>query len=158
MWGKNHVPRFSFIVGLVTRNAITTRDKQLQWGRITQANCPLCDGGLETSDHLFFQCSYSAQIAACGIGLNWFNHCFWDAALTAACSNNSSNTTAGRVRGIVWSLVIAHIWYERCRRCKGEPALTPAAVAQRIYKEISFLVCGKPELEADFGEVKLLRV
>lgn len=42
---------------------LPTRDRLLQWGLNVPSNCVLCNTGIETTNqHLFFHCTYAAEI------------------------------------------------------------------------------------------------
>lgn len=61
VWFKNHTPRHLFIVWLALPNRLTTRDRLVKWLPQTDTTCVLC-GGMESRNHLFFECSYSKLI------------------------------------------------------------------------------------------------
>ena len=42
VWHKDSVPRCSFVLRLVCRDRIRTKDKLLQWGCVNEAGCILC--------------------------------------------------------------------------------------------------------------------
>ncbi|KAL3510953.1 hypothetical protein ACH5RR_030354 [Cinchona calisaya] len=55
VWGKNSVPRFSFILWLLCKRKLTTKDQLKKWGIVlTNDKCELCSDQAETMVHLFF--------------------------------------------------------------------------------------------------------
>lgn len=62
VWFKEAVPRFSFITWLAMRGRLPTKDRLRGWGLNVTADCVLCSAGLETHDHLFFNCAFSATL------------------------------------------------------------------------------------------------
>ncbi|CAL1367535.1 unnamed protein product [Linum trigynum] len=59
LWGRNHVPRWSFIAWIIMKDAMVTRAKLLRWGRVKDDMCGLCGMASETREHLFFDCIFS---------------------------------------------------------------------------------------------------
>lgn len=62
IWFKEVVPHFSFITWLAIKGRLPTKDRLRSWGLNIPANCVLCSHGLETHDHLFFECSFSSAV------------------------------------------------------------------------------------------------
>ncbi|KAG7549908.1 Reverse transcriptase zinc-binding domain [Arabidopsis thaliana x Arabidopsis arenosa] len=62
VWFKEHVPRFSFITWLALLARLPTRDRLRGWGMNIPADCVLCSNGVESHEHLFFDCSYASEI------------------------------------------------------------------------------------------------
>lgn len=55
-------PKATFIACLAIQNRITIKEKLIQWNVQVDSRCVLCQTHNEYVDHLFFACSYSAQI------------------------------------------------------------------------------------------------
>lgn len=62
VWFKGRVPKHAFISWLVAWNRLTTRDRMRSWGINISPSCLLCSGFDECMQHLFFECSYSAEV------------------------------------------------------------------------------------------------
>ncbi|GAA0158737.1 hypothetical protein LIER_15683 [Lithospermum erythrorhizon] len=45
----------------LVQNRLSTKDRLCRWGKEVDLHCVLC-GGFETHDHLFFECSYAAEV------------------------------------------------------------------------------------------------
>jgi hypothetical protein len=56
------IPRHSFMLWLVFRGALITKDKMCGWGYGGDTLCRFCYGEQESIEHLFFQCSFSRRI------------------------------------------------------------------------------------------------
>ncbi|KAA8547422.1 hypothetical protein F0562_003714 [Nyssa sinensis] len=55
--------KYSFILWLLFRNRLMTKDELKWWGlNIDEGTCVLCQNQSESSEHLFFQCPFSAHI------------------------------------------------------------------------------------------------
>lgn len=62
VWISYGIPRHSFHSWLVHLDRCPTRDRLIRWGLDVQPHCLLCGTGLESRNHLYFQCSYSSSI------------------------------------------------------------------------------------------------
>ncbi|KAJ0442317.1 putative RNA-directed DNA polymerase [Helianthus annuus] len=67
VWSGCNIPRHSFHCWLIFRRKLWTQDRIQKWNHITRGSmdmmcCLLCQRELESHEHLFFQCSYSAAI------------------------------------------------------------------------------------------------
>ncbi|CAL9224853.1 unnamed protein product [Arabidopsis halleri] len=62
MWFKEAVSRYSFITWLAMLGRLPTKDRLRSWGMAVSAECVLCSTGIETHDHLFFNCIYSTAV------------------------------------------------------------------------------------------------
>ncbi|XP_020880631.1 uncharacterized protein LOC110228240 [Arabidopsis lyrata subsp. lyrata] len=62
VWFKEAVPRFSFITWLAFKGRLPTKYRLRGWGLNIPAACVLCSNGLETHNHLFFECPYLATV------------------------------------------------------------------------------------------------
>lgn len=58
VWFKHATPKYSFVTWMAMRGRLSTGD----WNINVDASCVLCQEPLETADHLFFKCPYSAHI------------------------------------------------------------------------------------------------
>ncbi|CAM8975760.1 unnamed protein product [Rhodiola kirilowii] len=80
VWNSYNASRDSFNAWLVVQNKIMTRDRLSHCGVQTSNFCALCDTGIESRDHLFFECTYSQDVWSKVLG---FLHIFptfnrWD--------------------------------------------------------------------------------
>ncbi|XP_056690365.1 uncharacterized protein [Spinacia oleracea] len=55
-------PKSLFILWLALHGRLPTKDRILQWGIVTDGLCSLCGSKLESTQHLFFQCSFSKKV------------------------------------------------------------------------------------------------
>ncbi|KAG2303371.1 hypothetical protein Bca52824_032022 [Brassica carinata] len=62
VWFKEEIPRCSFTVWTAILGRLPTRDRLSAWGLSIPLNCVLCSSGIETYEHLFFQCPYAVAI------------------------------------------------------------------------------------------------
>ncbi|XP_022040391.1 uncharacterized protein LOC110942939 [Helianthus annuus] len=68
VWSSFTIPRHPFLYWLICRRKLATQDRIQLWnnaaGNANMMCCLLCNRGLETHEHLFFECPYSNQIWA----------------------------------------------------------------------------------------------
>lgn len=62
VWFSLAIPRHSFILWLVFRDALTTKERMCLWGFEGSSLCLFCHGRQENRKHLFFSCSFSRPI------------------------------------------------------------------------------------------------
>lgn len=68
VWFKEGIPIYCFLTWMVALSRLPTRDRLSAWGINVPLHCVLCSEGLESHQHLFFQCSFVAGLWAhyCG--------------------------------------------------------------------------------------------
>ena len=62
VWCRFSVPKHRFIIWLTMRRRLFTKDRLLKFNLVDDTTCVLCKTDIETHDHLFFNCCYSAVI------------------------------------------------------------------------------------------------
>ena len=62
VWFPEATPKYSFITWFAMHNRLSTGDRILRWNPQAVSSCWLCNSAVETRDHLFFECSYSAEV------------------------------------------------------------------------------------------------
>lgn len=119
VWFKSHVLRHSFITWLGLHGRLKTKDKMVKWGLIHVASCSLCDGSVESEDHLFLSCPFSACIwkrillkmgytrEACS---SWMEEIMWCVRAFAG------QGFIARVKKLILNCFVYHIWRERNSR------------------------------------------
>jgi len=62
VWFKGRIPKHAFVTWVTMRHRLLTRDRMLSWGLPVPPDCLLCSLQAESRQHLFFDCSYAAEI------------------------------------------------------------------------------------------------
>ncbi|XP_021713482.1 uncharacterized protein LOC110681641 [Chenopodium quinoa] len=62
VWNPFNIPNHTFIYWLLALDRLRTRDRLAQFGVCNSIDCLLCGEDVETSNHLFFGCSYSTMV------------------------------------------------------------------------------------------------
>ena len=101
VWHKDAIPWCSFILWLVCKDGIRTRDRLKRWGKINDSSCVLCGHTEETRDHLFFQCRPFSQAVWKEVK-RWNNQTYccssWDQEIHEAIQRSGSGSMAARMR------------------------------------------------------------
>ncbi|CAA7058378.1 unnamed protein product [Microthlaspi erraticum] len=61
VWFKQRIPKHAFIMWIVMRDRLLTRDRLKSWGLSVPDSCLLCDSHPETKVHLLGDCVYSKE-------------------------------------------------------------------------------------------------
>lgn len=69
LWGGAQCKSWSFIVWLAAKNKLQTGKKLFEWGCTDSPVCVLCEEGIETVEHIWFQFNYTKVVA--NFVLNW---------------------------------------------------------------------------------------
>nr|XP_043620313.1 uncharacterized protein LOC122592176 [Erigeron canadensis] len=62
VWFSHMVPRHAFILWLAVQRKLMTQDRIMKWQTNGDFTCPLCQRGVDSHEHLFFQCEYAMQV------------------------------------------------------------------------------------------------
>lgn len=62
IWFKHATPKFSFLNWIAIRRRLSTGDRMKCGNANVDAACRFCQEPIETLNHLFFECEYSAQV------------------------------------------------------------------------------------------------
>lgn len=62
VWFPQKIPKHSFIVWIVLKDRMLTRDRLRSWDLLVPQECLLCGHAAETTKHLFFECQFSIAV------------------------------------------------------------------------------------------------
>ncbi|XP_010421785.1 PREDICTED: uncharacterized protein LOC104707187 [Camelina sativa] len=137
IWFTHATPKYAFLLWLVVKNRVATGDKLQQWNPQAIASCILCNHLQETTEHLFFQCSYSKLVWE---GLiqklladNYTSH--WREVITLL-TGNALDKSQKFILGYAFQAAIHSLWRERNGRRHGESSLTPEHLIKLIDKNV----------------------
>ncbi|XP_047306218.1 uncharacterized protein LOC124909596 [Impatiens glandulifera] len=121
VWSSKVILRHRFILWLVFRRRLNTRDRILAYMDIPDASCVLCSGSLESINHLFGSCSFAKSIwklfsLAMGIGSLSES---WDEIIISAHTFDKGNKFRANVFKCEFVDIIYHLWAERNARVFG---------------------------------------
>ena len=136
IWFPGATPKFSFLTWLAAHNRLATGDRILRWNPQAAAGCWLCNSGMESRDHLFFECAFSAEVLQGTIkGLVMGVTVQWSPLLQCLVNGFQDRTTTFLVRYCFQAVAYA-IWYERNKRRVGELPQTSSRLTTHLDKQI----------------------
>ncbi|XP_020263024.1 uncharacterized protein LOC109839002 [Asparagus officinalis] len=143
VWFPSSNPKMACCLIKSLYNRLATRDRLSRFGITSAVECVLCSGGIESRDHLFFQCSFSAYI---------WNLCKLKLQLDATVINDIRTEALDiqskfkrkdrtyKLSRMVLSAAVWHIWQERNRRIFHATQLHKLMVFRRLYEDINVLL------------------
>lgn len=143
VWFTGNVPRWAFIVWLAGLKRLATKDRLWAWGMVVSAGCVLCNQGMETHGHLFFDCSYAKSIWSDLLGRNlvlrWPNS--WDYELVWVVKHCKVKGFRSAIYKLSLAAAIYHIWLERNARVFTQKCSSPDLVVKAIVAKIRDRIC-----------------
>lgn len=139
VWFKSRIPKHSFIIWLVMRDRLSTRDSLRSWGLSISSDFLLCDSASESKSRIFFNCSYSAEV---------WNSFFTHQALSPPVLFNDIVRWvhhASRIQKLkticklIFQAVVYFLWKERNSRLHS----STSKPTQLLVKEIQILLRAK---------------
>lgn len=125
-------PRFAFLTWIAMHNRLSTRDRMMKWGGLVNSACSLCAEPLETKNHMFFECSFSAAVwenlARRMMGNEYMN--VWREIVDLI--STDQNTTRIFTLKYIFQSIIHDGWMERKGRRHGKKPLTTATLIKAM--------------------------
>lgn len=137
VWFTNATPKYSFLTWLAIQNRLATGDRICRWNSNQRTDCVFCGDMIESQNHIFFSCRYSAEIWTLLAG-RLLGHEFslaWDQLLILLNSSKYNPHNLFTLR-YAFQASIYHIWRERNGRRHGEHPLSTSQLGKLIDKNI----------------------
>ncbi|KAG7536626.1 Reverse transcriptase zinc-binding domain [Arabidopsis suecica] len=153
VWFPHSTPKYSFITWIAIRNRLATGDRLLQWNAAANGDCNLCDGNIETREHLFFSCPYSSHVWSAltrdMLGQHYTTR--WETLLPLLTAPSTSKLHLFVLR-YVFQISIHSLWRERNGRRHGESPTPASMLAKLIDKNVrnrlsTLITTGSPTYE-----------
>ncbi|XP_022007456.1 uncharacterized protein LOC110906660 [Helianthus annuus] len=149
VWFSQCILRHSFHLWLAFRNKLKAQDRLAVWqvGSRTNLNlmcCPLCNFDRDSRDHLFFQCSFAAQVWSNVKNLVNLGNVdnTWPSLLVWVEQHSSSK----KADHVICKLLIAassyYIWQERNNRLFKNNKRSVAQVVETIKSSVRLRLMG----------------
>lgn len=136
VWFLGYIPRCSVISWMAILNRLSTEDRLVMFGMKSYSTCSLCMG-VETHNHLFFECPMATQVRGILIpntphmvGLTSWQQ--WISKL----STLQGKTLAITIAKLVFTVYVHHMWIERNYRKFQNLSCPPEVVANKISNEV----------------------
>jgi hypothetical protein len=145
IWFPHAILKQAFLMWLAVKNRLTTGDRLLAWGYNGDTQCVFFRHGIESRNHLFFQCSFSSRVwqncmHRCNIDVPVFD---WPSVIATGCVQWKTKRLRGVLCRLALSSVVYHLWKARNEiRHQGRPK-TEEQLLRSIYWEIRSCISGK---------------
>jgi hypothetical protein len=156
VWFPFAIPKHAFIIWLAVQNRLSTGDRLLAWGFQGDAQCVFCRNGVETRDHIFFMCSFSARIWK-----NCMQRCNdlapsldWQRVLNEGCRTWKKKTMAGVLCRLVLSSVVYNIWKARNAIKYQNAPKSEEQILKQIFWEVRSRIFGRGKFKKSRENVK----
>jgi len=138
VWFSMSIPRHSFILWLVFRDALVTKHRMCSWGFTGPSNCLFCHGCIESRDHLFFLCGFSRRIwfalmKACGYSDPPSD---WDLVVVRSVVRLKGKSLKSCLAKLYLGACIYHLWKQRNALLHGITPKTEEVIFGQIRWEV----------------------
>lgn len=143
VWYSQCIPKHSFMVWLVMHQKLKTEDKLRSWDNIRNANnllCFLCNGTIETHNHLFFECAFAMQVRRNLLVYANLSRvpCIWGDFISFLEQRANKNAIWGIIQRLLLGSIVYNIWKERNHCLFKKHRRSVQIVAKDIVEEIRF--------------------
>jgi hypothetical protein len=143
VWFPNSSPKMSCSLLKCLLDRLPTRSRLVSFRIIDTATCVLCDDGIETRDHLFFECPFSAYIwSLCKLKLKLpstlLGNMHHEADLLA--NKFREKDVTYQLSRMALAAAVWHIWKERSRRIFQQQSMHKILVFRRVYEDVTILI------------------
>ncbi|XP_022042316.1 uncharacterized protein LOC110944982 [Helianthus annuus] len=143
VWSSFNIPKHSFMCWLIFKKKLWTQDRIMRWnhsvtGSMNLMCCLLCQSGLETHEHLFFECSYSKSVwhkVRHKVYMNSIQDSWEDISAWFIARANSKSVFSVASRLVVAAAAYV-IWSERNARFFSNRLRPPEQLADRIISTV----------------------
>ncbi|XP_074315180.1 uncharacterized protein LOC141651363 [Silene latifolia] len=134
IWNPWNIPKNSFLGWLWAHDAMQTKNKLLQYGVASDADCLLCGQDTESQDHLFFACVYSRRVIQ---SVNQIiGGAFTTTNLLDWCLHKTGTKVQKRVYFAVLMCLIYQVWQQRNKSRVEMTILRPEMLSKVIEQEV----------------------
>ncbi|TYK19523.1 reverse transcriptase [Cucumis melo var. makuwa] len=134
LWGGGNIPKHSFCAWLAIKDRLGTRDRFHRWDSSVPLSCILCEGGMESRDHLFFSCPFGGDVWSRVLRIMASSHRIghWGVELSWICHQGIRKGVRRKLWRVLWCATIYFIWNERNHRLHGGQAPDPIVIFHLI--------------------------
>ena len=137
VWFKHHTPKYAFIHWLAIQNRLATGDRMMTWNVGANSLCVLCQNVIESRDHLFFECPYSAEVwskLARGLLRGSFTT-LWSELMVLIKDNNGGLLERFLFRYTL-QVTLSSLWRERNDRRHGSQPIMAGPLVKMIERQV----------------------
>lgn len=137
VWFPHATPKYSFCCWLAVQDRLATGARMARWNHGVAGTCLFCQQCLETREHLFFHCTYTAEIWAM-LAKGVFKARYttvWHEILDYISSHQLDRIESFLVR-YIFQVTTHTIWQERNGRRHGEPLRSASQLIKWIDQQV----------------------
>ena len=139
VWNSFSIPKCSFNLWLILQNRLLTRDKMIEFGMHTRPECLLCNGELESVQHIFIACPFFSlirNVMPMRFSVNWN---YW---LNGEFFDSQRSSKENLIGNLFLAVATYYTWKERNFRLHndgpGHPTLSIIKTVKTVTKEKLF--------------------
>jgi hypothetical protein len=138
VWHTVAIPRHSFLLWLVFKDALITKERMCRWGYLGDCLCLFCRGRIENRDHLFFQCGFGKRIWRILLDLCLEGHHLetWEDIAHWCISELRRDCFKTRLRILCSGAAVYNLWKQRNATLHGSNVISEEALLSRIKWEV----------------------
>lgn len=138
IWFSGHIPKCSMITWLAIHNRLYTGDRLVLFGTIPVSCCSFCHG-IESHDHLFFNCPFTSQVwtdILAHINVNWPSRSWanWINQVSSIRGKSLKNL----ITKLIFTVTVYQIWLERNVRKFQNVTCSGPSVVNKIHSMVRY--------------------
>lgn len=137
IWFQHATPKYAFCTWLAQHNRLSTGDRMFAWNSSIDPACIFCQHGIETRNHLFFECAYAGAVWTKLTGGLLGSHFStdWDSIAPLLVHDTLDCRVRVLVR-VVFQTSIHSLWRERNERRHGSTPTPTASLVKFIDRQV----------------------
>ncbi|XP_022032620.1 uncharacterized protein LOC110933722 [Helianthus annuus] len=142
VWSSFSIPRHAFLCWLICRRKLAMQDRIQMWNNAASnmnlMSYLLCNRGLESHEHLFFECPYSSKIwcsLRAKVDMSQTDG-KWDDVLAWLILNANSKLAIWVIRKLVVAAIAYYVWQERNARFFNNQLRPPEKLEEQITETV----------------------
>jgi hypothetical protein len=160
VWFSLAIPRHSFLLWLVIRDALITKEKMCKWGYAGDSLCLFCRGRQESRNYLFFQCSFSSRVwrelmTSC---LIFIPYEVWEEVVKWSVENLHGKSLKTSLCKLIIGAAVYHLWKQRNDLLQGNIPRTEEDLVAQIKWEIRSRIMAKGIFKRSAENLVLIHV
>ncbi|KAJ0561377.1 putative RNA-directed DNA polymerase [Helianthus annuus] len=143
VWFSQCIPRHAFLMWLVIGNKLKTQDRLKPWDVGGPVNlrlmcCPLCQHGIDSRTHLFFECPFSTQVWMIVKPMGAMQHISdkWEDIFQHLVLTSGSKLAKHVIGRILIAASVYQIWLERNSRLFASTQRSTQQVADAVNSSV----------------------
>lgn len=142
VWFSQKIPKHSFIVWLLLKGRMLTRDRLRSWGLVVPVECLLCGHAAETTLHLYFDCPFSSAVWRVMLSNLRLPFPTRLAEIVQWLISTPMHKKIKIILKLVFQAAVYFIWRERNSRLHSGPHKPPSLIVKEIQLQVRAKLLG----------------